>query len=311
MAETDSAPGLRVSLLGGFSITVAGEPVADRWRLRKAKALVKLLALAPGHRLHRDVVIDTFWPDAEPRAAANNLHQVLHYVRSVTGGSSIALHDDVVLLCPGGGLTVDVEQFEEATANALTSGDIAELRRALDLWTGPLLPEDQYAAWAIEHGARLADLHATLATAVGSRLLERGEFAAALAILEPLAASRPVDEQLHRALFEVLAGLGRRWEAISRYERLRAALDDAYSAEPEPETRATYRRLLAGGTPIPAAVRHNLPTSTTSFVGRSRLLSELSAYVERTRLLSLTGVGGVGKTRLALELARRLGVGTD
>lgn len=311
MDETDSAPDVRVSLLGGFSVTVDGEPVADRWRLRKAKTLVKLLALTPGHRLHRDVVIDTFWPEAEPRAAANNLHQVLHYVRSVTGGSSIALHDDVVLLCSGGGLTVDVELFEEAVANALKGRDIAELRRALDIWTGPLLPEDEYADWAIELRGRLADLHATLATALGSRLLEQGELPAALALLEPLAASRPVDEQLHRVLFEVLAGLGRRWEAISGYERLRAALDDTYAAEPGPETRATYRRLLTGSRPMPAAVRHNLPTPTTSFVGRSRLLSDLSAYLERTRLLSLTGVGGVGKSRVALELARRLGVSPE
>ncbi|HWI32981.1 MAG TPA: BTAD domain-containing putative transcriptional regulator, partial [Lapillicoccus sp.] len=221
MDETVSVPDVRVSLLGGFSVTIDGQPVADRWRLRKAKTLVKLLALAPGHRLHRDVVIDTFWPDAEPRAAANNLHQVLHYVRSVMGGSSIALHDDVVLLCPGGGLTVDVEVFEESVAKALKGKHIEELRRALDVWTGPLLPEDQYADWVIEHRARLSDLHATLATAVGSGLLEQGELPAALALLESLAASRPVDEQLHTVLIEVLAGLGRRWEAMTLYERLR------------------------------------------------------------------------------------------
>ena len=59
---------IQISLLGGFSVTIDGEPVPDRWRLRKAKTLVKLLALAPGHRLHRDLVVDRLWPDAEPQA---------------------------------------------------------------------------------------------------------------------------------------------------------------------------------------------------------------------------------------------------
>lgn len=97
---------VRISLLGGFFVAVGGQPIEDHWRLRKAKTLVKLLALALGHRLHRDIVIDTLWPDAEAEAASNNLHQVLHAIRRVLGAESIALHDDVVRLYPSGGTTV-------------------------------------------------------------------------------------------------------------------------------------------------------------------------------------------------------------
>jgi predicted ATPase/DNA-binding SARP family transcriptional activator len=311
VGEIASAADIRIFLLGGFSAIVGGQPVEDRWRLRKAKTLVKLLALAPGHWLHRDVVVENLWPDTEPQATANNLHQIVHNIRRMLGAGSIALQEDVVRLGPAGGLSVDVDLFEQAAASARRSSDITELQDALAIWRGPLLPEDQYAEWAEEHRERLTETHAALVTLLASKLLERGDQELALALLEPLASTRPFDEHLHRVLIDALAGLGRRWEAIETYERLRDALDEEYAAEPEPKTKALYRRLLTGGKPIPAATPHNLPEPTTSFVGRRRLLTELNASLARTRLLTLTGVGGVGKSRLALELARLAAPGTD
>jgi predicted ATPase/DNA-binding SARP family transcriptional activator len=311
MGKTALTAEVHVSLLGGFSVTVNGEPVPDRWRLRKAKTLVKLLVLAPGHRLHREVVVDLLWPDTQPQVAANNLHQIVHTIRRMMGPESIALSDDVVRLCPTGGLSVDVDVFEQAAATARLGGDTTALQHALQLWTGPLLPEDEYAEWALDHRERLTETHAALATLFGSTLSEQGDHEAALALVEPLASSRPLDEQLHRVLIEALAGLGRRWEAIEAYERLRDALDETYAAEPEPQTKALYRRLLTGGRPMPATTLHNLPESSTSFVGRRRVLTELTAGLGRTRLLTLTGVGGVGKSRLALELARLAGASQD
>jgi predicted ATPase/DNA-binding SARP family transcriptional activator len=311
MGVTAVGAEIRISLLGGFSVAVAGKPIDDHWRLRKAKTLVKLLALAPGHWLTRDFVVDTLWANAEPQAASNNLHQILHSIRRMMGAESIALDDDVVRLRPAGGLTVDVDLFERAAAIGRASNDIAALREALALWTGPLLPEDQYADWALGHRERLAETHDAVTTLLGSRLSEQGELEAGLALLEALAFTRTLDEPLHRALIDTLAGLGRRWEAIEAYERLRTGLDEAYAVEPEPETKALYRRLLSAGQAMPATIPHNLPESTTSFIGRRRLLTELSAGLGRTRLLTLTGVGGVGKSRLALELARRSGASTE
>ena len=273
---------VHLSLLGGFSATVDGQPVPRRWRLRKAKTLVKQLALAPGHRLHRDVVVDRLWPDTEPDAAANNLYQLVYAIRRMLGAASITLSDDVVRLCPAGGLTVDVDQFERAAATARSSSEITELQAALELWTGPLLPEDQYAGWAVDHRERLIETHAAVATLLGAKLLEQGEPETALVLLEPIGAQRPLDEHLHRVVMEALAELGRRWDAIESYERLRDALDDAYAAEPESQTKALYRRLLTGGKPMPATALHNLPRSTTSFVGRRRLLTELAASLGRT-----------------------------
>ena len=133
---------IQISLLGGFSVMIDGEPVPDRWRLRKAKTLVKLLALAPGHRLHRDLVVDRLWPDTEPQLAANNLYQLVHSIRRTLGGGSITLSGDVVRLCPNDGLTVDVDQFEQAASTARSSSDITALQHALRLWTGLLAAEE-------------------------------------------------------------------------------------------------------------------------------------------------------------------------
>ena len=88
-SATGGTPAVGVRLLGGFALAVDGQSVeAGTWRLRKARTLVKLLALAPGPRLHREQVIELLWPDRAPAAAANNLHQVLHVARRQLGGGS-------------------------------------------------------------------------------------------------------------------------------------------------------------------------------------------------------------------------------
>ena len=125
----------------------------------------------------------------------------------------------------------------------------------------------------------------------------------ALALLEPLAVERPLDEDVHRSLLVALAATGRRWDAAAAFERLRDGLAESYGVAPAPETTAVYRRLFVGGAPDPGTCPHNLPTLSTSFVGRHRELAELGRLLERTRLLTLTGPGGAGKTRLAVEIA--------
>src|SRR5688572_11860550 len=77
-----TAPELRIQLLGGFKVDVGPRPIHDaEWRLRKTKNLVKLLALAPGHQLHREQLMEVLWPDQDPDAAANNLHKAVYTAR--------------------------------------------------------------------------------------------------------------------------------------------------------------------------------------------------------------------------------------
>src|SRR3712207_2177696 len=148
---------VRVWLLGGFRVSVGTHTVEEgAWRLRKAAALVKLLALAPGHHLHRERAMDLLWPDHGRRAAANNLSQALHAARRALGShdaqvasSYLASHGEQLVLGPGGGeLWLDVEAFGAAAATARRSREPAAYRAALNLYAGELLPRDPYEEWA-------------------------------------------------------------------------------------------------------------------------------------------------------------------
>ena len=126
-----------IRLLGGFGVERAGVPLdSGGWRLRKARTLVKILALAREQRLHRDALVEALWPDRSPESAVNNLHQALHVARRVLAGDEsstgwLELRDDVVALRSDGLVEVDVRTFERLAAAGRTSGDLAELRAAV------------------------------------------------------------------------------------------------------------------------------------------------------------------------------------
>src|ERR1700710_1247627 len=117
-----------VGLLGGFTAAVDGVGVpTTAWRLKKARELVKLLALAPGHRLHREQLMDALWPDLDPAAAANNLHQVVHAARRALGADAIELREELLTLRA----SVDVEDFERAAEQARRAGSPGAHRAAM------------------------------------------------------------------------------------------------------------------------------------------------------------------------------------
>ena len=127
---------VRISLLGGFRVSVEGDVAPRRWRLRKARTIVKLLALAAGHRVHRDVLVEQLWPEADRAVGANNFHQALHAARRVVGAEHLVLHDEIVVLGGEGGVAVDVDDFDAAAARAASTGAPDDIRQALALWSG-------------------------------------------------------------------------------------------------------------------------------------------------------------------------------
>src|SRR5262245_45280143 len=147
--------GLRVWLLGGFRVAVGSRIIAEaEWRLRKARNLIKVLALAPRYRLHREQVMELLWPDLEPQAAVNSLHQTLYVARRILAADQaqpapyLQLQDDSLTLCPVAPLRVDVTAFEPAATQARQRQVLALYPSALDLYTGDLLPNDRYEEWA-------------------------------------------------------------------------------------------------------------------------------------------------------------------
>ncbi|MFJ7149151.1 AfsR/SARP family transcriptional regulator [Streptomyces sp. NPDC100445] len=319
---------VRIRLLGGFGVAVGDRPVtAGAWRLRKARSLLKVLSLAPGHQVHRERLYDLLWPDLERRAAAHNLHQVLYAARrALTGtgaaGEVLVLRDDLVLLGPDGGVRIDVEEFEEAARRACHDGGAAQLGAALALAGPGLLPEDRYEPWAREAADALAVRCAAVRWRLAEALRREDRTAEAIEVLRTLLAADPLHEPASRALMEALAAAGRRREALAVYEGLRDALLGDGGADPDPRTRRLYRTLLAGSVQpreerqeerraAPregerVAPRHNLPAQPGPLIGRRRETAEVEALLGRSRLLTLTGSGGCGKTRLALAVAERL-----
>ena len=322
-----TAEAVRVWLLGGFEVSVGSRVVGgSSWRLRKAQTLVKLLALAPRHRLHREQIMDVLWPDLDAKSQANNLHRTLHLARKVLEGSQangaspcLRLRGDLVALCPDGPLWVDVEAFEGAAATARRSREPAAYRAALDLYTGELLPEDRYEAWAEERREGLRRVHHTLLVELAALHEEREEYAPAVEALERAAAEEPAHEAARMGLMRLYAANGRRNEAILHYGQLRKTLSEELDLHPTDASRRLYEEIRAGKSPtapLPHPTRpseepastapNNLPAPLTSFVGRETEVLNVKRTLSMTRLLTLTGAGGSGKTRLALEVARDL-----
>jgi predicted ATPase/DNA-binding SARP family transcriptional activator/DNA-binding CsgD family transcriptional regulator/Tfp pilus assembly protein PilF len=323
-APTSKGPeAVRVRLLGGFLVSVGSRTIRqDEWRSKKA-ALVKLLALAPGHRMHREQAMDLLWPDSGKRAASNNLRQVVYGARRVldpasgTRESYLGLRDEHLVLCPEGQLWVDADAFGDAAATARRSKDPAAYRAAIDLYAGDLLPEDRYEQWAEGRRAELRQLYLALLIELAGLYEGREEHALAIEVLRKATAKEPALEEAHVAIMRLHALSGKPERALAQYERLRDALQRGIGIRPTEATRRLRDEIAAGrllsAPPTKAAqdgssadIEHNLPAPMTSFVGREQEMVEVKRALAMTRLLTLTGAGGTGKTRLGLEIARDL-----
>jgi DNA-binding SARP family transcriptional activator len=220
-----------IRLLGGFRVEVDDRPIsADAWRHRRGADLVKLLALAPQHRLHREEVMEVLWPALGTEAAAANLRKAVHFARQGLGGmKTIAAEGDMLALWPGGRLSIDSEQLDAEAAKALASG--RGLDAVVKLFTGDLLPEDRYAPWAEPHRERLRARRLEVLKAAG-----RWD--------EALELDR-TDEVAHRALMRSHLKSGNRQAAIRQFQQLREILRVDLGVAPEPATVALFEQAVA------------------------------------------------------------------
>jgi DNA-binding SARP family transcriptional activator len=219
-----------VRSLGRFQVFVGGVEVpADAWRRRRAAELVKILALAPGQRRHREQIIDALWPQLGPEAGAANLHKAAHYARRALGSrEAVVLRGEQVALWPDAAIEVDALRFEADAERALQSGDPDVCAALAETYGGELLPEDRYADWVADVRDRLRQLYLQLLRRAG--------------LWERVVEEEPTDEVAHRAIMRTYADAGNRPAALEQFWSLRDALA-RLTLEPAPETRVLYHEI--------------------------------------------------------------------
>lgn len=317
-------PLLRLQLFGGFRvIRDSGPALADKWPRPSARALVKLLAVSPGHRLHREQAIETCWPDADAQAALGSLRVALHAARHTIEpelaprSSSSYLHGEgTLLLLDPRTVVIDADVAEGLAESALSGGSAAALAAALAAFTGELLPEDRYAPWTAARREELSALRDRVRLALAEARLTEGETEAATEVALRALAAAPAEERAHRVLIDAYLRQGLRRQAVRQYHLCREALDAELGVRPGPATERLHRLALdAPTTVLPAASSPVLPAAIRTppgppLRGRAEELAVLLAP-DGPPVRLIGGEAGVGKTRLTAEAARRAaGTGT-
>jgi DNA-binding SARP family transcriptional activator len=203
---TGGDDGLYIVLLGRFALRSQGAQLIDhKWPRGKAKALLKVLALAEGRALHREQIMELLWPDLAPVAAANQLRKNLHYLRAELDQHGVAspvtaAHDLVWL---AGDVRVDVEEFRELAHAARKGDDPAAYERALQAGEGDLLPEDAFEEWSQAPRQELRALRLRLLTELAALYRVTGLPKRAAELLHRVLQDDPADEAAHRSLIEI------------------------------------------------------------------------------------------------------------
>lgn len=255
-----------------------------------------------GDWVRRSELAYLYSPEADESSAASNLRKLVYRLRQQGWAEGLEAEPSRLRLQ----MPTDVQAFRDALEHR-------DWPTALTLYTGPFLeglafPDlGGYDAWLeLERQDLSRAWRTALLEQVG--LLEgQSDWAGAERWLRQLHKVEPLDEEGVQALMRVLRGAGRPGQAREVFDRFRRELGSELGAEPLEATKALAESLRIGGTAAPEATRpaHNLPASGTRFVGRKRELEALSRQLANPdcRLLTLVGLGGIGKTRLALELA--------
>jgi predicted ATPase/DNA-binding SARP family transcriptional activator len=312
---------VRIGLLGPLRAEdAAGRPVKVGGQ--RVRALLILLALDAGRVVPAYSLIERLWDDGDdhPTDAANALQSLVSRLR-------IALRDVASIDSSPVGYrlaippeNVDANRFETLAhdgARALADGDPTTaarlLREAVGLWRGPALADVADASFALASARRLEELR-------GAAALDRIEAdlllgADVIPELRSLTAADPLAERPRALLMRALAAAGRQTSALAEYQEARELLADRLGVDPSPSLEQVYLEILRqdhapSRTQDPLSPRRSSPTWLTSFVGRDDDVSGVLKRLAEDRLVTLTGPGGVGKTRLAGQVSGRLGVPT-
>jgi predicted ATPase/DNA-binding SARP family transcriptional activator len=290
---------LSVRVLGPLEVQRHGEPV--RLEAAKPRALLALLLIRRGD-VHRDVLVDALWGEGAPAGVRNTLQVYVSRLRRELGQDAIVTTSSGYRLSP---LDVDADRFEALLAEGA-------FEEALSLWRGPAFGDLRYEAFAQAEAGRLDELRLACLEGRIAAELELGRHALLVGELEALVVEHPLRERPRAQLILALYRSGRQAEALAQYKATRHMLAQELGLEPGPELRKLERMILAHdpslALPGESEKRSSLPVQPTPFIGREHELVGLVDLVRggSRRIVTVTGPGGSGKTRLAIEAARAL-----
>jgi DNA-binding SARP family transcriptional activator len=264
----------------------------------KLRTLLALLLVYRGRPVSVDRIAETLWGDQPPRSAANLVQGYIRDLRRCIGAQEVTT-------VPGGYRldvrreSVDADRFE----------DLVRARRyeqALALWHGTALAEWAERPWARATVARLEEMRLSVVEARLAQQVDAGPAATLLAELAALVEEHPLRERLRVLQVRALYAAGRQADALAAYTQARRYLADEVGLEPGPELRAVEAAVLAQDSSLlPAPIRSAAapPVPVAALVGRDSELAMLRSALTTARLVTLCGPGGIGKTRLAIEVA--------
>ncbi len=301
----------------------------------RQRALLAILTMGANRLVSVDRLIDDLWGEQPPARAVSTLHAYVSRLRRALepGRADGAAAEILVTRSPGYLLSVDPEDIDglrfERLADqghaALAAGDperaAALLGQALPMWRGGALADFAGEPFARAEIARLEERRLAAIEDGMEAALALGRHPVVAGELEGLVTEHPLRERLHHLLMLALYRSGRQAEALRAYQNARTFLGEELGIEPGPALRALEHAVFlqdpqlewrppaggpsAGSGPAPRA-RHNLPIALDSFVGRKGERAEVAELLRTCRLVTITGLGGAGKTRLAVETAREM-----
>lgn len=315
------SPRLALHLLGPPQLYLDEKSIS--FNRRKSLALMAYLSMERDqHR--RESLSALLWPDTSQSSAFKNLRQVLWEIQQILGEDWLITDRETVCLNDHADIWLDAGEFDSLIMQSESQehislrlpllADAAGLYRHHFLAGFSLKDAHPFNDWAFAVSEGLRSKLANVLRRLSEDYLDLGQARQAVPHARRLVSLDPLNESAHRQLMEVYLQAGEHSAALKQYQTCEQILRRELNLDPQPETRELYKKIRKGDTkPIqvekqsrPVAPKHNLPPKLSTFIGREKQQDEIIQLLAKSRIVTLAGTGGIGKTTLSVQVGQKL-----